>query len=217
MSHPTDSDKFTDNVKKLGGDAVDAAHSIVNAISDAWGPSASGKGGLHPSDLKAANATLNDLFPNCDLFSAASSGIGKSTFNAASLASMSPTDAATLGLAAGMIVGSIPSPEQQSAAIGHGDKEAGRVGSMAVVNDSDVGSLESAYGQISGLTPEGQFAQARVGAVLEAARGKLAAARASSEFNPADSAGYAQQFGSRDAYVAFKQQQLKDQVGDKKE
>ena len=99
-------------------------------------------------------------------------------------------------------------PQDQSGAIAAGDQAAGQVSNSAVVSDGDVGQLEAAYGNINGMSAEGQFAQARVGAAIDAARAKLAAARAAADYNPADNADYAQQFGSKEAYDAYKQQQL---------
>ncbi len=102
----------------------------------------------------------------------------------------------------------LQSPDQTSA-IAAADKEAGRVMASAVVSEGDVGELHQVYGGISVLTGEGQFAQARVGAAIDAAMGKLAAARATREFSPSDSDAFAQQFGSREAYANYKKEQLK--------
>ncbi len=113
-----------------------------------------------------------------------------------------------LSLLAATAFDSMTSAPDQAGAIAAGDQEAGRIANSAVVSDGDIGQLEAAYSNISGMSAEGQFAQARVGAAINAARAKLAAARVAADYNPADSADYAQQFGSREAYDAYKQQQL---------
>src|SRR5688572_24629731 len=70
-----------------------------------------------------------------------------------------------------------PASNQQTA-INQGDTAAGRVNNTAVVSDADVGNLQAAISSIDGSTAEGQFALARVGAALDSAKAKLAAAKA---------------------------------------
>jgi hypothetical protein len=119
-------------------------------------------------------------------------------------------------IAAALTLGAIvesftpPDPVENHAAIANGDNVAGRVNNTTVVSDADVGALKGALGSIDGSTAAGQFAIARVQAALNAAEGKVAAGRSAGAGG--DYAG-AQQFGSPEAYAAYKRAQAEKETG----
>lgn len=204
MTTNNSGDSFADKAQEVAKDVADLGEAMANVIKDTWGPGAQANQSLDPT---LASLTLDDYFKSANLTAnALIPGINASTFNVAQQQQgLSPAEAVVLGLAATAIADSIPEPEKQQGAIDAGDTAAGRVNNLAVVSEADVGALMAAYGSISGLTPEGQFAQARVGAAIDAARAKLAAAKAAQDMGGKDNPDYAQQFGSKEAYLAYRQ------------
>jgi hypothetical protein len=198
---------------KLGQDTKCQSKDDFNKIMDAW------------KDINEKDRKTDSSLPSVDINHAgqdvksvtvhdAAAGINAQTLNTPGQHAMSAGEAIAAGLAVGAIVDSLtpPTPVENQAAIAAGDNEAGRINNMSVVSDSDISALQGALGSISGATAGGQYAQARVGAALDAAKAKIAAGRAA---GAGGDYAQAQQFGSPQAFEAYKKQQADKEVAEK--